>query len=87
MYAHPIEEELANYYLNLNKPLCLGIGTNYYDQKPETKYFKKPVLVCGDVKIMLYSYSRLKKQHECTVGFNTHNIDQLNSQHPGLIIL
>jgi hypothetical protein len=65
----------------------VGIGTRYYDEKPETKYLKKPVVVCGDVKIMIYSYRRLKKEHECTVGFSTHNIDELNSQHEGQIIL
>ena len=50
-------------------------GRRYYDQKPETKYFKKPVVVCGDVKIVVSSYSRLKKEQKFSVGFNTHNIE------------
>lgn len=34
VYSHPIEEELGSYYLNLNKPLEIGIGTKYYDHRP-----------------------------------------------------
>jgi len=61
VYIHSIEEELALYYLNLNRPLQTGIGRKYYDSKPETKYFSKPVIVFGDVRIAVYSYKTLKK--------------------------
>ena len=40
-------------------PLKKGFGQKYYDQKPETKYLKHPVLVYGDVKIVFYSYEKL----------------------------
>jgi hypothetical protein len=79
VYSHAIEEELAVYYLTLNRPLETGIGKKYYDNRPETKYFSKPVVVFGDVKIAIHSYKTLKKVYEFTLGFNTLNIDALNA--------
>ena len=64
-----------------------GIGTRYYDCRPETKYFKGPVTVAGDVKIVVYSYKHLAKVREFTIGFNTHNMDSLNIGHKGALIL
>jgi len=75
VYNHSIEDELSNYYLNLNRPLQTGIGKRFYDERPETKYFKNPVLVFGDVKIVLYSFATLSKVHELTIGFNTLNLN------------
>lgn len=34
VYHHAIEQELTDYYLNLNRPLQTGVGKKYYDQKP-----------------------------------------------------
>ena len=51
----------------------------YYDGKPETKYFSKPVVVSGDVKINIYSYKTLKRVPEFTMGFNTLTMDALNN--------
>lgn len=78
---------VGTYYLDLNQPLETGIGTKYYDSKPETKYFSGPVAVAGDVKIKIFSYKYLKKIHEFTIGFNTLNIDTLNHNASGLIII
>lgn len=86
VYTHNIEEDLAVYYLDLNRPLETGIGRKYYDSRPETKYFKQPVAVAGDVKIKVYSYEYLTKVHEFTIGFNTQHLDDLNSSHTGLLI-
>lgn len=80
VYSHAIEEQLAEYYLSLNRPLQTGIGKRYYDNKPETKYFSKPVIVCGDVKIIVFSYKTLKRVQEFTIGFNTLAMDALNPQ-------
>ena len=79
VYSHSIEEELASYYLELGRPLETGIGGRYYDQKPETKYFRQPVMVYGDVKIVVYSYKCLKRVQEFVFGFNTHNLEELGS--------
>ena len=49
--------------MQLERPLETGIGLRYYDEKPETKYFKEPVVVYGDVKIKIYSYIFLKRVH------------------------
>lgn len=35
--------------------------------------------MCGDVKIVVFSFAALKKKHEFSLGFNTLNIDKLNS--------
>lgn len=71
VYVHKIEEELADYYLNLNRPLPKGNGRRYYDQKPETRYFHTPVVVQGDVKVVLFSFAKLARQQELSFGFNT----------------
>jgi hypothetical protein len=42
------------------------------------------VIVCGDVKVVVYSYRHLSKVQEGVVGFNTLNIDALN-QNKGVI--
>ena len=78
---------MAVYYVNLNKPLETGIGKRYYDSKPETKYFSKPILVFGDVKIIIYSYTYLKKIQEFTLGFNTLNINDLTSNNTLILTL
>ena len=67
---------MGNYYLELGRPLETGIGRRYYDQKPETKYFKEPVIVYGDVKIVVFSFRSLKKEREFVVGFNTLNMEE-----------
>ena len=46
---------------------------------------KKPVIVYGDVKIKVFSYKYMKKEHEFTIGFNTLNIDDLNQD--GVLVL
>ena len=59
VYFHDIQGELSTYYLNKNKPLEKGLGNKFCDQKPETKFLSKPVLVFGDVKIVFYSFEKL----------------------------
>lgn len=51
-----------------------SIGRKYYDRKPETKYLLKPVTVCGDVKVVCYSYNTLEKKKQFSFGFNTKKL-------------
>lgn len=68
---------MAEYYFNLNKPLQedkKSTGNKFYDRRPETKYLIKPVSVCGDVKVVCYSYNTLEKKKQFSFGFNTKQL-------------
>lgn len=53
---------------------CKSIGKKFYDRRPETKYLKRPVTVCGDVKVVCYSYETLEKRRLFSFGFNTRGV-------------
>ena len=62
VYYHDVEEELSRYYFEKKKPLEKGIGNKFCQKKPETKHLQKPIIVCGDVKIVFYSFEKINRQ-------------------------
>lgn len=35
----------------------------YCEKRPETKYFEKPIIVAGDVKIEVFSFEKIKLEY------------------------